>query len=378
MTLLYLFRVNINNGVKAVRKIPVKELAKGMVLDQDVFLSKQCGKLLMSRDTILTDRQIELLKKHGIANTYVAGGKEPERIMVKPPRPTIPPLLRESILQILADLFDFFRHDEQDKYEVLRILKQLDVLVDQLVKNLQGIKNTQVHISDLKSYDEYTYHHSLSVAVLSIAIGQALGLEEGQLHVLGKCALMHDIGKVAIPEDILNKPTHLSIQEFNIIKRHSPEGYQFLSKYEADDPVLLSAVLYHHERYDGNGYPYGLKGDKIPLFSRIIAVADVYDALTSHRTYRKPESPGEAVEYIMGNVGAAFDHDIICAMLNTLELYPVGTVVRLSNGQKAVVIDNNHVLRPTLKVLKTGAKLDLHRDFNCLNLTIKNILFFGT
>ena len=356
----------------------MKELVKGMVLERDIFISEHNRKLLLAKDTILTSRQIELLKIHGVKSVYVAGEKEPERIFATPPSPTIPHQLRDSILQNLAELFDFFRQDEQDKDKVLRMFRQLDALVDQLVLYLQMDKNSQVHIADIKSYDEYTYHHSLSVAVLAIAIGQALKLEERQLHVLGKCAIMHDIGKVAIPMDILDKPSHLNKIELSIIKRHALQGYHCLKKYHENDHELLSAVLFHHERYDGNGYPYGLKEDKIPLFSRIIAVADVYDALTSHRTYRKPESPGGAVEYIMGNVGAAFDQDIICAMLKKLEFYPVGSVVRLSNGQKAVVTDNNHVLRPTLKLLKTGAMLDLHRDLNCLNLTIKNILLFGT
>jgi HD-GYP domain-containing protein (c-di-GMP phosphodiesterase class II) len=356
--------------------LQIEQLAEGMVLEQDIFGPESNRAPLLTKDTILTRRQIDMLKHQGVLDAYVRGRNTQELIKLPLPRSVLQPQLRDEALQNLTDLFRFFRQGEQDKQRVLGLLKQTDTLVDQLLICLQMDNNARVHIADLKSYNEYTYHHSLSVAVLAIAIGQALELNERQLHDLGISAMMHDIGKTAIPLDIINKPSYLNAEEYSILKRHSPQGYQFLNKYTVNNPVLLAAVLFHHERYDGSGYPYGLKGDKIPLFSRIITVADVYDALTSYRPYRRPESPGEAVEYIMGNAGMAFDYDIICAMLDKLELYPVGSVVRLSNGQRAVVADNDNTLRPRLIVLETGATLDLNRDLDCLNITIKNILPF--
>lgn len=344
------------------------------MLEQDVFAVGSSRVALLSKDTVLSQRQIETLKQLGVENVYVEGEEEPEPINVPPPRQIISPQLRDEALQNITELFDFFRQGSKNQHQVLGIIKDMDTLVDQLVKNLKEDENALIHIAGLKSYDDYTYHHSLSVAVLSVAIGQALKLEERQLHLLGKCAMMHDIGKISIPIEIINKPGKLEKEEFNVIKRHSPEGYQYLNKYSVHDPMLLSTVLFHHERYDGSGYPYGLKGNKIPLFSRIIAVADVYDALTSPRAYRTAESPGEAVEYVMGNAGVAFDYDIIRAMLKKVELYPVGSVVLLSNGLKAVVTDNKNTLRPMLKVLKGGAVLDLNSDKDLLNLTIKDIL----
>lgn len=360
-----------------MKKIRVEQLEEGMLLEQDVFGDEPSKIPLLSKDIILTRHQIDMLKSHGVLSVSVAGGKALELIKLPPPRSVITPQLRDDALQNLTELFDFFQQGVQDKHQILGLLMQMDAVVDQLVQNLQEDKNAQVHIADLKSYDEYTYHHSLSVSVLAIAIGQALDLDRRQLHELGKCAILHDIGKLSIPVDIINKPSTLSKEELNIVKKHASEGYQYLSKYDVDDVVMLSAVLFHHEKYDGSGYPHGLKGEKIPLFSRIISVADVYDALTSHRPYRIPESPSEAVEYIMGNSGIAFEYDIVCALLKKLQLYPVGSVVRLSNGQKALVLDNKNSLRPMVKVLETGKELNLHKDINCLNLTIKNILPFG-
>ncbi|MCL1976406.1 MAG: HD-GYP domain-containing protein [Firmicutes bacterium] len=358
-------------------KIAVTALSAGMILAQDIFVDEHGRMLLLAKDIILTDRQISLLKKHGVLHAYVTGEKKPEQSLLPLPRPLLAPQIKAEALHDLNEVFDFFRNNIENRQQALIVLKQIDTLADQLVKCLSEDKNTLVHITDLKCYDEYTYHHSLSVAILSIAIGQALGLDEHKLYSLSKCAIMHDIGKTAVPTEIINKQAKLNKEEYSIAKSHAPAGYRCLNKYAANNPELLSAVLFHHERYDGNGYPYGLKGDRIPLFSRIIAVADVYDALTSHRPYRLPESPGEALEYIMGNAEMAFDYDIICALMNKLELYPVGSVVCLSSGQKAVVIDNKNTLRPLLRLLENDAVIDLYTDFSKLNLTINNILPFG-
>jgi HD-GYP domain-containing protein (c-di-GMP phosphodiesterase class II) len=133
----------------------------------------------------------------------------------------------------------------------------------------------------------------------------------------------------------------------------------------------------HHEKVDGSGYPYGLKGDEIMLPGRIIAVADVYDALTSYRPYRTPMQPAEAVEYIMGNIGVQFDYDVVIAFLHKLELYPVGGFILLSNGKSAVVLDNQNSLRPIVRLLDTGDILDLFTDRKCLSLTITKSIDFG-
>jgi HD-GYP domain-containing protein (c-di-GMP phosphodiesterase class II) len=185
---------------------------------------------------------------------------------------------------------------------------------------------------------------------------------------------MHDIGKTAIPVEVLNKPTKLDTHELWLVRQHALEGYRYLTKYAIGDEQARRAVLFHHERYDGTGYPNGLKGEEIPLVSRIISVADVYDALTSMRPYRLPIAPGEAIEYIMANAGTAFDYGMVTALLQRLELYPVGSLVELSNGEIAKVLCSANSLRPVVQLIRNGEVGDLFRDYAYLNVTVKRVL----
>ena len=171
-------------------------------------------------------------------------------------------------------------------------------------------KSSSSHIAVIKNYDIYTYHHSLSVASLSLAIGIELKLDDRQLEHLVLCALLHDIGKTLIPLGVLNKSNPLTTDEFALVKSHVEKGSQYLKEHLHDEDILRG-VLYHHEKYDGSGYPHGLRGKEIPLFSRIISVVDVYDALTSLRPYRKPVPFMAAANFIMYEMKNSFDSEIV-------------------------------------------------------------------
>ena len=256
-----------------------------------------------------------------------------------------------------------------------QVVKELDNVVDQLVETVSAESGELVHIAHLKSYDEYTYHHSLSVAVLSIAIGQALNLFKPALRKLGSCAIMHDIGKILVPIDIINKPSRLTPEEFEIVKTHSSKGAEYLESQGIGDQELWNAVRHHHEKYDGSGYPSGLKGSEIPLFSRIVSVADVYDALTSYRSYRTPMAPPVAFETVMGEVDRAFEIGVVNAFIKKVELYPEGSIVVLSDGRMAVVVDNSYAMRPILKLVDTQTHINLG-ELDNLHLVIDRVLDF--
>ena len=207
----------------------------------------------------------------------------------------------------------------------------------------------------------YIYKHALSVSVISMAIGQYLSLPRADVLELGKCASMHDIGMFLVSPDILYKDKKLNRDELESVKRHTQLGYHSLVKMDIVDDTTRDGILYHHERIDGTGYPLGLKGEDIPLWSRIIAVADVYDAMTSYRAYRQPRTPAEACEFIMGSANSSFEYDIVSALLKRIDFYPVGTSVKLSNGNYAVVTENTKSkLRPTIKILNTDIIIDLN------------------
>ena len=251
-----------------------------------------------------------------------------------------------------------------------QIVTHLDNIMDELVETVTANPKGLVHISGLKSYDEYTYHHSLSVSVISLAIGQSLGLNQKEIKRLGRAAMMHDIGKMLIPKEIINKPSALDPSEFANIKRHPELGAKYLKSEFVGNQELWDAMMYHHEKEDGSGYPKGLKGKDIPIFSKIIAVADVYDALTSYRAYRDPmRPPANALELIMSEAGTGFDIEIIQAFIRRIELYPIGSVLHLSDKRIGVVTANHNPMRPTLKIKDTGEIVDM-ASFEHLNLVV--------
>jgi HD-GYP domain-containing protein (c-di-GMP phosphodiesterase class II) len=193
--------------------------------------------------------------------------------------------------------------------------------------------------------------------------------------------MLHDIGKVFIPKEILNKPGRLSDEEFEAIKSHSVKGHEYLKKFFDMPASSSSGVLQHHERFNGSGYPAGIKGNKITPFGKIIAIADVYDALTSKRAYRDAIDPSEAIEYIMGGCGSLFDPALVDIFLKKIAPYPIGTCVSLSNGMTGLVSENysDCCLRPKVKIIKHGNIevepyfIDLKSDMSTLNITVTGI-----
>jgi putative nucleotidyltransferase with HDIG domain len=345
-----------------------------MILARDVYTWDDNKVPLLSGGTVLGDRALQMLSQYDIFEVAVTDDtREASSDYV----PRTPPIIEAELCEeAIHELEEFFNlaQTEDNPAAVAQVVKHIDEIVGQLVSSIMADKSAVINISDLKSYDEYTYHHSLSVAVMAIAIGQAMNLDEAELNRLGWAGMLHDIGKTAIPLDILNKPEKLDEQEFSVMKTHSAQGYQYMMKNGIGDGEMWSAVLSHHEKYDGSGYPNGMHGRAIPLLARILAVADVYDALTSYRPYRHPMAPADVVEYIMGNISKAFDYDVVKAFLKKVELYPVGSFIELSNGQLAVVLENENIMRPVIRLLENGQVIDLYTDRNHLNLTIIQVL----
>ncbi|MDL2237221.1 HD-GYP domain-containing protein [Christensenellaceae bacterium OttesenSCG-928-K19] len=355
-------------------KIPLNEAKPGMVLAKDISSNDPTLRYLMPINSTLTEAIIKRLREYDVEEITIVGDDEngEHEIIIEDfdptPQPTIDDQLKSEALDSLETFFQMAETGESQ--HTVTIIKHMDTIVEQLVDSVVDDKASFVNINDLRSYDEYTYHHSLSVAVLSTAIGQSLNLSKSDLKNLARSAMMHDIGKTSVPIDLINKPKRLTDEEFEIIKTHSANGYKYLEENQIGDKIIRQGVLSHHEKIDGSGYPLRLSGNRIPIFGRIISIADVYDALTSHRPYRTPMPTADAIEYIMGNVGAQFDLDIVKAFLEKIELYPIGTFVKLSNQDLAVVLNNINPLRPVVKNVKTREVMDLYNDYQHLSLTI--------
>ncbi len=223
-------------------------------------------------------------------------------------------------------------------------------LVDEISGSIEREPSALLSVARLKNHDDYTYLHSMAVCGLMISLGRKVGLNAQQLRRVGMGGLLHDVGKAAVPLDILNKPGKLTEEELTVMRQHPIVGAQILMEAGAGHD-LLDIALHHHEKFDGSGYPHGLKGEEITLFSRMAAVCDVYDALTSTRPYRKGWTPAEAMHNMLGWRGH-FDSQLLHSFVRTIGIYPVGSLVRLASGRVALVVKagETSLLRPQVHV----------------------------
>ncbi len=362
--------------------IPTDRLKSGMILDRDVYLfDSVTSKIIMLRSgQILTQLYINKFIELDILGAYIRSGNEKEKVRIKTNiRQPIGRELKQEAIESVHQVYKMFNQVAQ-KINVSCINQTMNIS-KKLVNSLKNNAEVKISIANLKLYDDYTYNHSLGVSILSIAIGIELGLCTQDLYDLGFCALLHDIGKMSVPIQIIAKPAKLTAEEFTIVKQHPTKGAEFFVKHNLANSRICEGVLTHHEKYDGTGYPGGLSGEDIPLFGRIISVADVYDALTSMRPYRKPSTPSEAIEYIMGSSGTAFDITIVKAFLNKVSPYPIGSCVKLNNGEIAIIVkqNENNPLRPVIRPIKQpGTVLDLYTQLDVQNNVIEDICNIST
>ncbi len=212
-------------------------------------------------------------------------------------------------------------------------------------------------LTTMKNFDEYTFNHSVNVAILSLYLGKLLGLDLEQLHLLGEAAMLHDVGKVRIPKEILNKQGKLTPAEWKIMESHSVEGAEVLSQTPGISELSLVVAFEHHLRYDLSGYPQVRKLKETNLLARLVTICDVYDAATSLRVYHAPALPASIIGLIISKKGSFFDPVLAKAFVQLMGVYPVGSLVRLDNNELAVVYANNlsNILRPKVILVKQQA-----------------------
>ncbi len=372
-----------------MKLISIENLQPGMVLARDVSSSKSRAAIsLLRAGNVLTSATITRLYRLGITQVYVIRPQQEKPMPARPlqgrqritprslkrPAPLLADWLRKDSISTLTSLFSNANFAEGGILGDGKELHHVEGLVEMLLNVLRRTRGAQVSIAEIKSFDEYTYHHSLSVAILSMSIGLQMGISGRQLTRLGLAAILHDIGKASIPAEILHKPTPLTNEEHAIMQMHPHYGASYILRSSYGNEELWRAVLFHHERPDGAGYPKGLKGEQIPLWSRIIAVADVYDALTSHRPHRQPMPPSEALEFIMGGSDTMFDYNAVMALVHRLAPYPLYCWVELSTGQRGQVVNIEYPMRPIVEIFGTGEIIDLYRNHDMLNIVIRRVI----
>ncbi|HQS58307.1 MAG: phosphodiesterase [Gallionellales bacterium 35-53-114] len=256
-------------------------------------------------------------------------------------------------------------------------LDEVSTLVDEINQSITRNPEAFLSLSRLKTKDNYTYLHSVAVCALMIALGKQMGMDELLLKDLGMSGLLHDVGKMVIPDEVLNKPGKLTDQEFDQVKSHPLRGWELLKGSEGVCEMALDVCLHHHERVDGKGYPDRLNGETMSLYAKMGAICDVYDAITSVRSYKSGWEPAEAIRKMAEWQEGHFDAKVFHAFVKTIGIYPSGTLVKLKSTRLAVVIEQSgsSLITPIVKVFfSTKANAHINPEIIDLSKTIDSIV----
>jgi HD-GYP domain-containing protein (c-di-GMP phosphodiesterase class II) len=380
-----------------MKRVDYNQLTEGMILGAPIVDAEGIVELL-SRGTHLTQRHIALLEKMKITDIYILEYEgEPystpeldlEKIISKAKitdvnfdleklkqdlaeiddhvyEPTIRSVVNrnmeihvltgegnvpidvkhEKTIEDTRAIFDEIQQDGELNLD--RIRKNVEDLLPDMIRN----NDVLMRLNQLKENDDYTFQHSVRVSILATMIGKWLGYSKEELVELGEAGLLFDIGKLSIPDFVLKKPTNVTMEEYELIKKHAQFGYSILLRTKGVSSNIKYAALHHHERLDGSGYPLRLKEGQIHDFAKIIMVCDVFDALITDRPYKKGMSPLMAADYISWYSGKLFDGEVCYVFIKRLSEYFMGKKVVLSDGSEGVIVyvDTNFPTRPTVKV----------------------------
>jgi putative nucleotidyltransferase with HDIG domain len=377
-----------------IKRIDTKYLKPGMFIED-----MNCGWLrhpfLTNKITITDDEMIERIVKHGIHEVYI----DTEKGLTVKDAPSIEEVNRE--IQLAMDkvaeskpapapqvpIKDELKKAREIKKEAkktvhtimddVRFGKQIETVkvenvVSNMIKSIFRNQDALLSMGRLKKIDEYTYMHSMTVGVLMITFGKHLGFDKETLEKIGIGAMLHDIGKMNVPQELLLSDTKLNDDEYELMKQHVVHSRTILEKTEGIPETSIQIAAQHHERIDGSGYPKGLKGDEISRLGKAAAIADVYDAMTSKRKYQPKYEPTEVLRKLFEWSEHSYDKQMVQQFIRCVGIYPVGTLVRLESGMLAVVLvhGEENLLQPTVKIVYDANKnryvktkiIDLSKD----------------
>lgn len=332
----------------------------GYRLKSDIF--NRIGLIVLTEKTVLNHEHLELLDNHGIT-------LEPAQL--ERPAPSIPDSRSEEANRQNEKLITGAA--EEMKHIFQTVLHEQSIPIDEINRNLmpsidRAAANVNLHhlLSGLQAKDDYTYRHNIGVAVLSTMIGKWLRLSPHELSQLTTAALLHDVGKLNVADDILNKPGKYTEAEYDRMKKHTIYGYEIIRSMSDLSPRIALAALQHHERDDGGGYPYGIRGMEMDYFSKIVAVADVFHAMTSQRVYKEASPFYEVITHMQQDSYGKLDPGVCSVFVRRMMEMSVGSEVELTDGRrgKVVLIHAHDPANPLVQIGQQYIDLSQNRQIH--------------
>jgi putative nucleotidyltransferase with HDIG domain len=343
-----------------IKKVHADQLVPGMYV-HDLNCGWMDHPFVGNQFRIANEAEIAKIKAHGIHELYIDTARGLD-IPSAVPRSEVRQAIDEQFAAIAEEVArpepsvaraqEFARaqqlHGEANRItrKMLRDIRlgqqiemeQLEPVVENMVDSIFNSPDALLPLARLKDHDNYTFQHSVSVCTLMIAFARFLKLDRPIIKEIAMGALLHDVGKAKVPDEILNKPAKLTDAEFAKMKSHVVQSIIILQNTPGITQIMLDVAGQHHERHDGTGYPNGLKGEQISLYGRMGAIVDVYDALTSERVYKKGMPPTEALSKLLEWSSHHFDPEMVRLFIKTVGIYPTGTLVRLKSERLAIVL----------------------------------------
>ncbi|NPV90879.1 MAG: HD-GYP domain-containing protein [Firmicutes bacterium] len=353
------------------KKVLLSEVNPGDKLGQDIFIGQ--SKLLVSRGTVISQRTLNRIHREGYQSLVI----ETEDLSEEA-KPAAAAAEGGYSLEQLQSNLDQMRHNiAKTRYIVEEVMRgrpiPIDVAREVVSVVCDKVLNREDLYSDLmtlRSKDNYTFEHSLGVCIIGTTIARAARLPRKEFETLSLTSLMHDIGKLGIEDHILKKPGPLSREEYTAIKQHPLMGYRIVLR-DLNNETIADSVLQHHENEDGSGYPYGLRGEKIHPYAKIIHIADTFDAIVANRAYSARRTPIKAFEEINLNI-ERYDYSIYQDFIKQFSQYYIGSLVTLNTGHEGYImhIDSDNPGQPMIRVGEDIINLNKLRDVYITELKI--------